>query len=59
MNVAIHEIGHALGLAHSRDRSARMYAYYSESDQPGLSADDIEGIQTVYGNELSLFHLNA
>ena len=49
MNVAIHEIGHALGLAHSRDRAARMYAYYTDSEQPGLSQDDIEGIQAIYG----------
>ncbi|MGR3310790.1 MAG: matrixin family metalloprotease [Candidatus Brocadiales bacterium] len=47
-NVALHEIGHLLGLAHSQDTNAIMYAYYSEN-RNDLRADDIAGIQSLYG----------
>jgi peptidoglycan hydrolase-like protein with peptidoglycan-binding domain len=47
-NVALHEIGHLLGLAHSQDTTAIMYAYYGE-DRNDLRADDIAGIQSLYG----------
>lgn len=47
-NVALHEIGHLLGLAHSQDTNAIMYAYYGE-DRNDLWADDIAGIQSLYG----------
>jgi predicted Zn-dependent protease len=47
-NVALHEIGHLLGLAHSQDENAIMYAYYAE-DRNDLRADDIAGIQSLYG----------
>jgi len=44
----LHETGHALGLAHSNDSGAVMYptimAVYT-----GLAADDIAGIQAIYG----------
>ncbi|MGE3819936.1 MAG: matrixin family metalloprotease, partial [Isosphaeraceae bacterium] len=46
--VAIHEIGHALGVGHSTITSAVMYAYYNNVKQ-SLTADDIAGIQAVYG----------
>lgn len=48
-NVSLHEIGHLLGLAHSQDQSAIMYAYYGE-DRNDLSSDDIAGIQSLYGS---------
>src|ERR1051325_5056251 len=48
-NVALHEIGHLLGLAHSQDINAIMYAYYGE-DRNDLHADDIAGIQSLYGS---------
>lgn len=45
-----HEIGHNLGLDHSRDRSSIMWAY-SRPYQPSLKLeqDDIRGIQALYG----------
>lgn len=46
-SVALHEAGHALGLAHSTDPSAVMYPYYRQ--QTGLTGDDIAAIQSLYG----------
>jgi hypothetical protein len=47
-NVALHEIGHLLGLSHSQDNNAIMFAYYGE-DRNDLRPDDIAGIQSLYG----------
>ncbi|CAA7036123.1 unnamed protein product [Microthlaspi erraticum] len=49
-SVAVHEIGHLLGLDHSLDERAIMYP----SIPPGtrkvdLARDDVEGVQTLYG----------
>jgi len=46
--VALHELGHALGLAHSNDITAVMYAYYGGTRR-NLRTDDINGIQYIYG----------
>ena len=48
VTVAAHEIGHNLGLDHSRDPNALMFASYSGPYQ-FLGLDDIAGIQDVYG----------
>ncbi len=48
LNVAIHEIGHLLGLAHSDSRDAIMFAFY-DNDVDSLRQDDINGIQALYG----------
>lgn len=48
-NVSLHEIGHLLGLDHSQDQNAIMYAYYGE-DRNDLREDDIAGIRSLYGS---------
>jgi plastocyanin len=45
--VALHEIGHALGMDHSDDPRAVMYAY--SGGAADLTEDDIQGIQRLYG----------
>lgn len=51
--VAAHELGHSLGLSHSRDPSAIMYPNYRSrsSTQYSLSKDDVLGIQSLYGKQ--------
>ncbi len=46
--VALHEIGHALGLAHATDPYAVMYASVGTNNQT-LDGTDIAGIQALYG----------
>jgi hypothetical protein len=46
-SAALHEAGHALGLAHTDNPDSVMYPYYHMVT--GLSADDIAGIQALYG----------
>lgn len=50
--VAAHELGHSLGLFHSDKKEALMYPVYRLSTSPAqfqLSQDDIDGIQSLYG----------
>jgi len=48
--VAAHEIGHAIGLAHEEDVTALMNPFYTE-DFKGLLADDIAGAKFIYGEK--------
>ncbi|KAK4741563.1 hypothetical protein SAY87_025151 [Trapa incisa] len=47
--VALHEIGHLLGLGHSQVANAIMYPLISSGTTKGLNADDIQGIRALYG----------
>ena len=46
--VALHEIGHLLGLGHSEERDAIMFASIAQGRTKGLHEDDIRGIKALY-----------
>ena len=46
--VLTHQIGHALGLGHSRDTTATMYFYGTASSIRSLSADDAAGARFLW-----------
>lgn len=54
LRVAVHEIGHVLGLAHSSQVNSIMYAIYHQSNinpdkEFELNWDDRKAVQKVYG----------
>ena len=47
LNVIIHELGHALGLAHDiNQRESLMYPYMWDSDIQKLTSEDIEAVRS-------------
>ena len=56
---ASHELGHSLGLAHSRVRGSLMSPFYSgyKSDL-SLHRDDVDGIQALYGKRETYQKIN-
>ena len=54
--MAVHEIGHALGLEHSSKEKAIMnalYKGYNGYSDIQLDSDDIDGIKALYGKDFS------
>ncbi len=50
--VATHEVGHTIGLAHSGDSSATMYSFaHFDGRGAGLTADDRAGVSFLYPGE--------
>lgn len=49
-SVAVHEIGHLLGLGHSSVPEAIMYAEFADNTiKRNLHGDDVQGIRALYG----------
>jgi len=49
-SIVTHETGHFLGMAHSDDEHATMYAHYTQGDEVmrNLTVDDIAGLCSIY-----------
>uniref|UniRef100_A0AAG5DMZ7 Peptidase metallopeptidase domain-containing protein n=1 Tax=Anopheles atroparvus TaxID=41427 RepID=A0AAG5DMZ7_ANOAO len=58
--VAVHEIGHSLGLGHSSQPEAIMYAWHhiAYRGEDAISEDDRLGIQFIYGPRKKIFGKN-
>jgi len=49
LTVGLHELGHALGLAHSSIKGAVMWPYTGMNETRVLQDDDVHGIEALYG----------
>ena len=49
--VSLHEVGHSLGMEHSKVKGSIMFPYYQsyKGKESELTEDDIGGIQSLYG----------
>lgn len=47
-SVAIHEIGHSLGLGHSSEPNSIMNPYYTGPQPQDIGYDDILGMHSLY-----------
>lgn len=47
-SIAIHELGHVIGLSHTGVASASMWSFASVGGDRGLDPDDVAGAQAVY-----------
>ncbi|MGH3943534.1 MAG: M10 family metallopeptidase domain-containing protein [Pseudonocardiaceae bacterium] len=52
--VALHEIGHGIGLDHSAVTTSVMYAFYG-GERRELTPDDIAGVHAIYGGWVNWF----
>ena len=56
--VAVHEIGHSLGLKHSSVTNAIMVPVYKTTTTVELSDDDVRGVQSLYGKCLQVLRIS-
>ncbi len=59
-SIVTHETGHFLGMAHSQDTQATMYAHYAPGSENmrGLTEDDVDGICGIYSPD-GMRHVSA